>query len=226
MAATKRDKAPSKKKPNRTKNKSTSSKPKRSTAAKPKPKIVKVQLLPCPFCGGEIDIDQTGESEHGHYLYCNRCGACGPDWIMQGDRGAERTANDRAKAWNQRDNAENRQMKRLLTDILQRGLLDDARVFRKAAESLTRTPDPATIGREVVTFAELKRWLACDSPKLVDPETEQSRLFQIGDRRQQYVGIGMIDVGPADGTEVLVVDNDGSVPVLQRTSGTRKPRRK
>lgn len=45
------------------------------------------QLLPCPFCGGEAEVDQTTERfeygiggpnsvmEYGYYVYCKKCSA-------------------------------------------------------------------------------------------------------------------------------------------------------
>ena len=82
--------------------------------------------------------------------------------------------------------------------------------------------------RKKMTFSELKRLTFCNSDKLMDKATGKSKLFQMGDRRTQWVGIGMVDAGLADGTEVLVTEDDGSVPVIKTTrkrgAGPKKKR--
>lgn len=66
--------------------------------------------------------------------------------------------------------------------------------------------------RETVTFSEFKRWTFTNSDNLCGKDEKTPKYFQIGDIRKQWVGIGLIDCGPADGTEVLVTEDDGSVP--------------
>lgn len=53
--------------------------------------------------------------------------------------------------------------------------------------------------RKTIRFSELKRLSIANSDKLPSP-------VQVGDRHMEWVGIGWIDVGPAKGDEVLVVE--------------------
>ena len=80
------------------------------------------------------------------------------------------------------------------------------------------------VRRKKMTFSELKRLTFANSDKLMDKATGKSKLFQMGDRRKQWEGIGMVDVGPADGTEVLITEDDGSLPKIPNPK-TKKKRR-
>jgi hypothetical protein len=53
--------------------------------------------------------------------------------------------------------------------------------------------------RPTIAFETLKRLSFCNSMKLPSP-------VEINGRRMQWVGIGWVDEGEADGTETLVVD--------------------
>ena len=54
--------------------------------------------------------------------------------------------------------------------------------------------------RKTIKFSELERLSFCNSKKL--PQV----VAALG-RKMEWVGIGWIDTGEADGTEVLVLDN-------------------
>ena len=51
----------------------------------------------------------------------------------------------------------------------------------------------------MIKFAELQRLAFCNSDKMPS-------YLEIEGRRKEWVGIGFVDLGEADGTEVLVVD--------------------
>jgi Lar family restriction alleviation protein len=66
--------------------------------------------LPCPFCGGELRLKGGAvlpcdviHSSQGSAAQCQTCGAVGPEWLLDKDRGAK-TA-EVIKAWNQRPEA-------------------------------------------------------------------------------------------------------------------------
>ncbi len=58
----------------------------------------------------------------------------------------------------------------------------------------------APVKRKTLVFSEWQRLTVCNSLKL--PE-----YVEVSGRRHHYVGIGWIDVGRADGTEVLIIDD-------------------
>ena len=64
----------------------------------------KIKLKPCPFCGAKVTGEATGQSEDGHYVWCQGCGAAGPDWLLaESGKDAGARNNDEAReAWNQR----------------------------------------------------------------------------------------------------------------------------
>ncbi len=35
-------------------------------------------LKPCPFCGGDAQIEETNEEDNAYYVHCTLCGADGP----------------------------------------------------------------------------------------------------------------------------------------------------
>jgi len=82
--------------------------------------------------------------------------------------------------------------------------------------------------RKTITFSEIKRLSFCNSNKLCGPDGGKPKYFQFGDTRKRWVGIGWVDDGPADGTEVLVTEDDGSVPEIKPTrkrgAGSKKKR--
>ena len=60
------------------------------------------KLKPCPFCGHKVDPRGHGESEEGHFLYCQTCGAMGPDWLVVADASVGPSTAERIRGWNQR----------------------------------------------------------------------------------------------------------------------------
>lgn len=57
------------------------------------PKSAETKLLPCPFCGGEPQID--GDSDRGYYVICDGCG------VVTSEYGCLQKADAWTK-WNQR----------------------------------------------------------------------------------------------------------------------------
>lgn len=61
----------------------------------------------------------------------------------------------------------------------------------------------ARLNQNTITFTELKKLqMLCKT----------GGLYQMGKDRHRDVGIGMVNEGPADGSETLVTEDDGSVP--------------
>lgn len=60
-----------------------------------------------------------------------------------------------------------------------------------------RTPTKHKV--KTITYKKLQSRCFCNSSWL------GGKLFQINNRRLEWVGIGLIDIGPADGTEIKVL---------------------
>lgn len=59
--------------------------------------------------------------------------------------------------------------------------------------------------RETIVFSELKRRSVLNS-------LPGDVLYEMGGHRHRWVGIGFVDEGKADGSEILVTEDDGTVP--------------
>ncbi len=70
--------------------------------------MTETKLKPCPFCGSDSQHYRQSENlsdGHGgisHYLWCEMCGACGPDWVLGDEDGDARDAGEAREAWNHR----------------------------------------------------------------------------------------------------------------------------
>jgi len=71
--------------------------------------------------------------------------------------------------------------------------------------------------RRTITFSELKRLSVCNSDDLPDP-------VEMGGQRRTWVGIGWVNEGDADGSEVLVTEDDGTVPEVKPPARRRRRR--
>lgn len=49
-------------------------------------------------------MERVGQSEEGYFVWCDKCGALGPDWQIKPDRGT-RSPKEAIIAWNQRAEA-------------------------------------------------------------------------------------------------------------------------
>lgn len=57
------------------------------------------ELKPCPFCGGEAELEHDNIGYGYSYIRCTRCGLKSPSFIKAFDRASD---NDAANYWNRR----------------------------------------------------------------------------------------------------------------------------
>lgn len=92
--------------------------------------------------------------------------------------------------------------RRVKTKVVRHKTAGDLNVCSQCEKHVT--PD-----RPVVTFQEFQKLTFCNSKKLDKKPFKvgsSSGLVEVCGRREQWVGIGMIEVGKATGEEVLVIE--------------------